>query len=101
MEKVANASRLRIRVTIDPEAEVFSDQLSYPTMAFVSNIFGLVGLYLGYCILDFYEMTEKLGVRSGKRVLWLLMKRACAAKLSTGKAENVAGVEPSTLTFST
>jgi hypothetical protein len=93
MKKTTNVSRIRIRVTVDPEAEVFSDEFSYPTMAFVNNIFGLLGLYLGYCILDFYEMTEKLGVITGKRA-WFLFKRGCGAdELSTGKTEDKADEE--------
>jgi hypothetical protein len=57
--------KLKITMAIDPEIEVFIDRFGYPTVTFLSNIFGLVGLYLGYCFLDCYGLAEKMLLLAG------------------------------------
>jgi hypothetical protein len=53
-------STVKITLTLHPEVEVYMDKFGYTTVSFLSNIFGLVGLYLGYCILDCYWLVENM-----------------------------------------
>ena len=51
--------RLKLLLNISPEADIYEDEISYSSTTLVSNLFGLVGLYLGYCLLDFYSIAER------------------------------------------
>jgi ABC-type Mn2+/Zn2+ transport system permease subunit len=57
---LAAGSKIRISLMINPQAAAYVDQFDYPAMSFASNVFGLIGLYLGYCLLDIFNMWEKL-----------------------------------------
>ncbi len=54
-----NNDKIRIIVSFHEDVEVFSSHWAYSFVGMLSNVFGLVGLYLGYCFLDIYFMTEK------------------------------------------
>jgi hypothetical protein len=53
-------NKLRLVLTTRQDVEEFVDYLGYPTLSFISNIFGIVGLYLGYSLLDVYTLGERL-----------------------------------------
>ena len=58
-----DAARIKLIVDFDAEVEVYLDTFSYSLWSFSSNIFGLVGLYIGYCMLDLYNVIEKIVLR--------------------------------------
>jgi hypothetical protein len=55
-------NKARLILVTQQESDELRDSFSYPTLSFVSNIFGIVGLYLGYGILDLYALGERLFV---------------------------------------
>jgi hypothetical protein len=63
-----NSNKIRVVVEIEDEIEVYMDQWAYGTLALMSNIFGLVGFYLGYSLIDVVTLLENTYLRITKRV---------------------------------
>ncbi len=55
-----NAHKTRLLVSIDLEADVFTDQPVYGLFALLNNLFGFMGLYLGMGVLELFFIVEKL-----------------------------------------
>jgi hypothetical protein len=51
-------SKLKIRLTFEMTRDTFTDQWAFSTIALLSNIFGIVGLFLGYSVLDIHALLE-------------------------------------------
>lgn len=56
--KQGQIEKVRIIVNLGENVEIHEDEWDYPTEALVNNIFGIVGLYLGYSILDLYTLFD-------------------------------------------
>lgn len=69
-------NKMRIVLTTRQGAEKFTDSFGYPTVSFVSNIFGLVGLYLGYSLLDLYALGENMWFHLIEKLLFKIFTSA-------------------------
>ncbi len=56
--KKDNNNRIRVVVELEDEVDVYVDQWAYGPLALMSNIFGLVGFYLGYSLIDVVTLLE-------------------------------------------
>jgi hypothetical protein len=51
-------NKVRFIVELEKTADMYVDQWAYGTVALMGNIFGLVGFYLGYSLIDIVTLLE-------------------------------------------
>ena len=67
----ADEEKLRITILFDPEIALYMDDFGHPpTVTFIVNICGLVGLNLRYSLLDAYGVVEKTVMIASRKLRW-------------------------------
>lgn len=54
---------VRIKVEFESEVGTYEDKVSFETVTLITNVFGLVGVYLGYSVMQLYAIAESVGIR--------------------------------------